>query len=146
VRPVASLAGSAGALGATDLAAAAAQLESALADKHPIDTGRCDRFFGAANATAAVLTKLQLPPAKAEPMEGLETDRGERSRHMGELEGLLEAGNTRALDHLPWLQAWVDCEAPEDGREMLRQIETLDFPAALKTLRGLNPDRLAAAD
>jgi hypothetical protein len=28
---------------------------------------------------------------------------------------------------------------------MLRQIETLDFPAALKTLRGLNPDRLAAA-
>ena len=120
-------------------------MESVLADEHPIDTGWHDRFFAAAVATAAVLTKLQLPPAKAEPMEGLETDRGERSRRMGELEGLLGASNTRALDHLPWLQAWVDREAPEDGRELLRQIESLDFPAALKTLCGLNPDRLAAA-
>ncbi len=56
---------------------------------------------------------------------------------MRELEALLEAGNTRALDHLPWLERWVGAEAPGEGRELLRQIEALDFPAALETLRGL---------
>lgn len=56
---------------------------------------------------------------------------------MRELETLLEAGNTRALSHLPWLQRCVDTEAPDEARALLRQIEALDFPAALRTLHGL---------
>jgi hypothetical protein len=41
--------------------------------------------------------------AKAEPRQGAVTDCGARNRRMAELEALLEAGNTRAPDHLPWL-------------------------------------------
>jgi hypothetical protein len=61
----------------------------------------------------------------------------EERQRLRELEALLEAGNTRALDHLPWLEGWVGAEAPSEARELLRQIEALDFPAALETLRGL---------
>ena len=62
---------------------------------------------------------------------------------MHELEALLEAGNTRALDHLPWLERCVDPEAPGAGKDLLRQIEALDFPAALETLRGLGESAFA---
>jgi len=53
------------------------------------------------------------------------------------LKALLEAGNTRALDYLPWLERCVGAEAPGEVGELLHQIEALDFPAALETLRGL---------
>jgi hypothetical protein len=56
---------------------------------------------------------------------------------MRELQALLEAGNTRALDHLPWLEGWADTQGLGEARELLRQIEGLDFPAALENLRGL---------
>ena len=61
----------------------------------------------------------------------------EQSQRLRELEALMEAGNTRALDHVPWLEGWVRAKAPSEGRELLRQIEALDFTAALETLRGL---------
>jgi len=46
--------------------------------------------------------------------------------------------------YLPWLERWVETEASGAGRELLRQIETLDFPAALETLRGLGWSEAAA--
>ncbi len=42
-----------------------------------------------------------------------------------------------ALDHLPWLKRCLGAEAPGDGVELARQIEALDFAAALETLHGL---------
>ncbi|MCG6940287.1 MAG: hypothetical protein LJE69_03435 [Thiohalocapsa sp.] len=59
---------------------------------------------------------------------------GQRRR---DLETLLEAGNTRALSHLPGLARCIDAEAPGAAGELLRQIEALDFPAALRSLRSL---------
>jgi hypothetical protein len=111
------------------------QLELALASDDPVDTELSDRFFASAEATLAVLKELERAPEEQALAWG--AAREERGQRIRELETLLEAGNTRALNHLPWLEGWVAAEAPRGARELLRQIETLDFPAALETLRGL---------
>jgi signal transduction histidine kinase/CheY-like chemotaxis protein len=132
------LRGAAGALGAAQLSEAAGRLEQALANGEPVDTGLRADFFASAEAVLTLLAGLETPAVEAASEETAEPERGvERSRRMRELEALLEAGNTRALDHLPWLDGWVGAEAPREGRELRRQIEALDFPAALETLRGL---------
>ena len=56
---------------------------------------------------------------------------------MRELAAQLETGNFRALDHLPWLERCLGTEASGEGKELLRQVEALDFPGALETLRRL---------
>jgi hypothetical protein len=61
-------------------------------------------------------------------------------RRAHELDRLLHAGNTRALDHLAWLERWAATAASGEAQDLLRQIEALDFPAALGTLRGLGED------
>jgi len=131
------LRGAGGALGAEELTAVAGRLEQALASDGPVDTGLRVRFFASAEATLAVLAGLETPSVEEASPGEAEPGCGERGQRMRELEALLEAGNTRALDHLPWLEGWVGAEAPRDGRELLQQIEALDFPAALVTLRGL---------
>ncbi len=131
------LRGAAGVLGAEDLTAAARQLELALASEGPVDPGLRARFSTSAEAALAVLAGLQTPSKDQTSAGGAEPGCAERSQRVGELEALLEAGNTRALDHLPWLERWVDTEGPGEARALLRQIEALDFPAALETLRGL---------
>jgi hypothetical protein len=85
----------------------------------------------------AALAALDTPAVEAASEGSAESGCEEPSTRLRKLETLLEAGNTRALDHLPWLERWLDTEAPWEARELPRQIETLDFPAALKTLRGL---------
>jgi HPt (histidine-containing phosphotransfer) domain-containing protein len=131
------LRGASGALGAEELAEAAGRLELALGSDGPVDAGLRERFFASAAATLKVLAELEVPTvedaAEGDTAPGCE----EQSQHLRELEALLEAGNTRALDHVPWLEGWVDTEVPGGARELLRQIEALDFPAALETLRGL---------
>ena len=62
----------------------------------------------------------------------------EAGRRLRELETLLEAGNTRALDQLPWLKRCLGAAPSEQMRALLRQIEALDFPAALDILRRLD--------
>jgi HPt (histidine-containing phosphotransfer) domain-containing protein len=130
------LRGGAGALGAEELAAAAGSLEQALASDDPVDADLRARFFASADAALAVLGQLETPSEEASA-RGAESCCKERSQRMRKLQALLGAGNTRALDHQPWLERWVETEAPGAGGELLRQIETLDFPAALETLRGL---------
>jgi CheY-like chemotaxis protein len=134
------LRGAGGALGAEELAAAAGRLEQALASDGPVDADLRFRFFASAAATRAVLTRLDAPAPEAAPTASTDSQPGEPGSRLRELAALLEAGNTRALDHLPWLERWVDTEAPPDARELLWQIEALDFPAALQTLRGLEED------
>jgi HPt (histidine-containing phosphotransfer) domain-containing protein len=134
------LRGAAGALGADELAAVAERLELVLAGDGPVDAELRTRFFASAAAARAVLAELEVPAETDAPARGAGPDFGDQGRRMRELQALLEAGNTRALDHLPWLEDWVRAEAPEEGRELLRQIEALDFPAALETLRGLEED------
>lgn len=131
------LRGAAGVLGAEELCEAAERLEVALADDGPVDVGLRARFFATAEAALAVIAGLEAPALKVASAGGGDPGCAEPSRRLHELEVLLEAGNTRALDHLPWLEGWVDTEAPGEARELLRQIEALDFPAALETLRGL---------
>jgi len=46
--------------------------------------------------------------------------------------------------YLPWLERWVETEASGASGELLRQIETLDFPAALDALRRLEWSATAA--
>jgi len=122
------LRGAAGALGAEELSEAAERLELALTDDGPVDAGLRADFFAGAEATLAVLAGLEPPTVEAESVEGAEPGGGERSRRLRELEALLEAGNTRALDHVPWLEGWVGTEASGEGRELLRHVEALDFP------------------
>ena len=131
------LRGAAGALGAEALTESAGRLEAALANDGPVDAGLRADFFASAEATLAVLIGQEEAAVDAASVECAESGCAERSQRLRELEGLLEAGNTRALDHLPWLAGWVGAEAPRDAQELLRQIEALDFPAALETLRGL---------
>jgi CheY-like chemotaxis protein len=131
------LRGAAGALGAEELTAAAGRLEQALASDGPVDADLREGFFASANAVLAALAALDTPAVEAASEGSAESGCEEPSTRLRKLETLLEAGNTRALDHLPWLERWVDTEAPWEARELPRQIETLDFPAALKTLRGL---------
>jgi CheY-like chemotaxis protein len=131
------LRGASGALGAEELAEAAGRLELALASGGPVDAGLRERFFASAEAAVAVLAGLEVPEVKEATVGGAEPGCRERSQRIRELEALLEAGNTRALDHLPWLERCFGAEASGEGRELLGQIEALDFPAALETLRGL---------
>jgi HPt (histidine-containing phosphotransfer) domain-containing protein len=135
------LRGACGALGANELAVAAGRLEQALANDGPVDAGLRAEFFASAETTLAVLAELEAPseaPASAgTPGPG----DGESGQRLHELEALLEAGNTRALDQLPWLERWVNAETSAEGAELLRQIEALDFPAALQTLRALQESR-----
>ena len=131
------LRGAAGALGAEDLAAAAERLERSLARDGPVEADLRARFFAQAEAALTVLAGLEIPAVdKAASRKG-GSGFAELGRRIGELEALLEAGNTRALDYLPWLALWVETEAPDEARELPRQMEALDFPAALKTLRRL---------
>jgi signal transduction histidine kinase/HPt (histidine-containing phosphotransfer) domain-containing protein/ActR/RegA family two-component response regulator len=125
--------GASGALGATDLSAAAGRLELALKDTGPVDGGLRAGFFARAEATLAALVAVEEKASAGSAAPGYR----ERSQRLRALEALLEAGNTRALDHRPWLESWVDNDAPAEVRELLRQIEALDFPAALVILRGL---------
>ncbi|MCG6985455.1 MAG: transporter substrate-binding domain-containing protein, partial [Thiocapsa sp.] len=129
------LRGTAGSLGAEELSESAGRLELALANDGPVDAGLRADFFATAEATLALLAGLEPPAAEAASVECAEPGCGDRSQRMRELEALLEAGNTRALDHLPWLERRLAAEAPAEGAELLRQIEALDFPAALETLR-----------
>jgi two-component system, sensor histidine kinase and response regulator len=131
------LRGAAGALGAEGLSEAAGRLELALEDDGPVDTGLRADFFASAAATLAVLAGLEPPVVEPTSAGDSGPGGGDLRQRMRELDALLEAGNTRALDHLPWLEGWVDTEAPGEVRELLRQIEALDFPAALETLRRL---------
>ena len=131
------LRGAAGALGAEELTVAAGRLEQSLATDGPVDAELRACLFAQAEAALAVLAELEIPAgdqaAAGEGGSGFD----ELGTRVVELEALLEAGNTRALDHLPWLEQWVETEAPAEARELPRQMEALDFPAALKTLRGL---------
>ncbi len=137
------LRGAAGALGAEDLTAAAKRLELALASDLPVDTELPARFFASAEVALAVLGELEISAVEESSVGDDEPARGEPSRRLRDLEALLEAGNTRALDHLPWLKGWVSAEAPREGRELLQHIEALDFPAALETLHRLDAGVLA---
>lgn len=130
------LRGAGGALGAEELSEAAGRLEVALADDGPVDASLRAHFFASAEAALAVLVELETLAMESAPAGSAEPECGERSQRMRELEALLEAGNTRALDHLPWLERCFGTETSE-GRELLQQIEALDFPAALETLREL---------
>jgi HPt (histidine-containing phosphotransfer) domain-containing protein len=130
------LRGSAGALGALELGAAAERLERALERAGPVDTDLRIRFFASAEAALAVLAGLTAEaPDTTSAIEDAEPESGERDRRLGELSAQLAAGNTRALDHVVWLQRWVRSGAPGEAATLLRQIEALDFPAALKTVR-----------
>jgi CheY-like chemotaxis protein len=137
------LRGAAGVLGAEELCEAAGRLEVALADEGPVDTGLRVRFSATAEAALAIIAGFEEPAPKALSAGGGEPGCAQRSQRLHELEALLEAGNTRALEHLPWLERWVDAEAPGEARDLPRQIEALDFPAALETLRGLGEGVLA---
>lgn len=119
------LRGAAGALGADALTAAAERLELALAKDGTVDAGLRADFFASTEATLAVLAGLMIPTVRAASVEDAEPGRGEPRQRLRELEALLEAGNTRALDHLPWLEGWVGAEAPREGRELLWRIEVL---------------------
>jgi HPt (histidine-containing phosphotransfer) domain-containing protein len=131
------LRGAAGTLGAQDLSAAAERLERAVAGDGPVDADLSACFFASADAALAVLSQLQTPSEEQTSAGAAEPGCAEERRRVGELEALLEAGNTRALDHLPWLERWAETQGPGEARELLRQIEGLDFPAALENLRGL---------
>jgi len=131
------LRGAAGALGAEDLAAAAERLERSLARDGPVEADLRARFFAQAEAALTVLAGLEIPAGDKAAWGKGGSGFAELGRRIGELEALLEAGNTRALDYLPWLALWVETEAPDEARELPRQMEALDFPAALKTLRRL---------
>ncbi len=126
------LRGAAGAIGAAALSAAAKRLERALASDSPVDPELRARFGASAQAALATLAGLA-PPSGAVA----DTAPGDEERRLEALAALLEAGNTRALDHLPWLAHWVGTDAPAQASELQRQIEALDFPAALATLRGI---------
>jgi two-component system sensor histidine kinase/response regulator len=131
------LRGAAGALGAEELAAAAGRLELSLASDGPVDADLRGHFFASAAATVAALAALETPAVESASQGNTAPGSEEQRQRLRELEALIEAGNTRALDHVPWLEGWVRAKAPSEGRELLRQIEALDFTAALETLRGL---------
>ena len=139
------LRGAAGALGASELGAAAERLERALERDAAVDTDLRIRFLASAEAALAVLGGVasQAPATAADG--DAEPDCKARDRRLGELSAQLEAGNTRALDHIPWLQRWVDSGAPSDAATLLHQIEALDFPAALETVRELEADLVTDA-
>jgi CheY-like chemotaxis protein len=132
------LRGAAGALGAVDLATAAERLERALAHEAPVAVDVRARLFAAAESARAVLVELKIPADEQAVAGSDDSVFGELSRRVVELKALLEAGNTRALDHLPWLERWAGIQASAEARELPRQIEALDFPAALAILRGLD--------
>lgn len=131
------LRGAAGALGAAELTDAAGHLELALASDGPVDAGLHEGFAASAEATLAVLAGVEAPAPQAGSAAGAEPDCGERSRRLQELAALLEAGNTRALEHLPWLTRCLDQTASGEVLELRRHIEALDFPAALDSLTRL---------
>jgi HPt (histidine-containing phosphotransfer) domain-containing protein len=139
------LRGAGGALGAEELNAAAQQLELALAEKGPVDTGLLVRFFASAEAAVATLAALGTPDPDALSARIAEPGCEERLQRIQELAALLEAGNARALDHLPWLYRCLGAEATAQGKTLMRQIEDLDFPAALETLRELEEDLFASS-
>jgi len=109
----------------------------------PVDADLRERFFASAEAVLAVLAEVETPSGDASA-QGTEPGCKEHSQRVRELEALLDAGNTRALDSLPWLERCFGAEASDAGGQLLRQIETLDFPAALETLRGLAWSEAAA--
>lgn len=129
--------GASGALGADGLAEAARRLELALDDPGPVDASLRADFFSCAEATLTALAELQPSTVESSVGEGHGAGIEELRQRLRELDALLEAGNTRALAHLPWLDGWVRATADGEGRDLLRQIESLDFPAALETLRRL---------
>lgn len=88
----------------------------------------------------AVLAKLDTPAPETVSAGAAEAGCEERLQRIQELTALLEEGNTRALDHLPWLARCLGAEVSAEGGKLVRQIEALDFPAALETLRELEED------
>jgi hypothetical protein len=64
-------------------------------------------------------------------------DSSDIENRLSTLEGLLAAGNTRALDYLPWLERCIGSDLPEEYRVVAQQIDALDFEDALRTLRRL---------
>jgi CheY-like chemotaxis protein len=131
------LRGAAGTLGAVALSTAAERLERALGEDGPIDAGLRQRLNAAAEA---VLAALAIPAAVAAAQDGAEPDCAARTPRLRELQALLEAGNTRALDHLPWLERCADAEASGELRAVVQHMEALDFPAALRALSGHGED------
>jgi CheY-like chemotaxis protein len=139
------LRGAGGALGAVELSEAAGRLELGLEGDGPVDASLRAGFFASAEATFTELARLA-PPAVEPAVPAGRGPEGEALRQrLSELDALLEAGNTRALDHLSWLDGWAGATAAGEGRDLRRQIESLDFPAALETLRGLKERMFADA-
>ena len=133
------LRGAGGALGADELNETARQLELALAGEGPVDADLRARFFASAEAAMTVLAGMDTPTPEAVAARVPEAGGEDRLQRIKELTALLEEGNTRALDHLPWLERCFDAGVSAEGDELIRRIEALDFPAALDTLRGLKP-------
>jgi HPt (histidine-containing phosphotransfer) domain-containing protein len=134
------LRGAGGALGAEELTEAAGRLELAVANDGRVDSGLRDHFVATAESAFAVLAGLEIEEAEEaeEASAAVAEPKSEQwSQRIRELEALLEAGNTRTLHYLPWLERCLGRVAPGQSGDLLQQIESLDFPAALETLRGI---------
>ena len=133
------LRGAAGVLGAVELGEAAQRLERALETQAPLDADLRVHFDHSAQDALEVLARLATPaadtPVDADADADAEPGCADRGPRLRELAALLEAGNTRALDHLPWLERCIVARTPAMGGMLRDQIEALDFPAALETLR-----------
>jgi PAS domain S-box-containing protein len=136
------LRGAAGVLGAVDLDESARQLEDALRQAGKATPELRIRFVATGSLVNATLASLELPS----PMDMSSTatrphpqaaDSPDLTQQLDTLDELLAAGNTRALDYLPWLVRCIGSELPNEYQTVVPQIEGLDFEGALHTLRRL---------
>jgi len=141
------LRGAAGALGACDLARSAERLEHQLDAQGAIDAALRRRFLADADAALGVLANLEaITRGNAEPAQDQPLGEADPRQHLADLERLLEDGNTRALDHLPWLVRWIEADARTAAKALPALIEAFDFPAALDCLRALERSRQSGLD
>jgi CheY-like chemotaxis protein len=133
------LRGAAGVLGASELELAARGLEEALRRDGRADTMLRRQFVAAGERVITSLAGLDMSGEGGDSrQDGPSEDDGEEiGQRLAALEELLVTGNTRALDYLPWLKRCIGSELPGDYRVLVRQMEELDFEAALRSLRGL---------
>jgi two-component system sensor histidine kinase/response regulator len=136
------LRGAAGVLGASDLEVSARFVEDALRRDGRAAPELRRRFVAAGERVMASLAVLDISAAVEEsgadarigPQAGDCLDVAQR---LDTLEEVLVAGNTRALDYLPWLRRCIGAELSEEYRLLVQQIEGLDFEDALLSLRRL---------
>jgi two-component system sensor histidine kinase/response regulator len=140
------LRGSAGALGARGLSEAAGYLELALSSPGPVDAALAADLFAQAEAALTALAGLESPAPGAQPTEVAPPGPDECRQRLRELEALLEAGNTRAPGYAPWVEGCLCSEYPAAVQALLAQLEALDFPAALKTLRDIGSSTAGAGE